>query len=317
MRLSHLFHALQSPDLPEVDGDAAGLDLAASAYDFSKKAREVVDDKLTFSATLMRAGEVDAAHALLAEVEADVRSHEAALLEQVNEVRVKAAVRREGMSRLRLARALAVAVLSSGLLSVSVMGVAVASWLENRTEGRDRAAEARHAGARAQNRAERRAAEKRGGPFALHSGSAARTVSFDGMTLSLTPAQYATYQQLVAENGADSFEVEVFLLQILPNDVGDVLGDAVATADEVESGAAAQVATAVELAEKAASEHKAEASNEDEAAASEPAEDDNDNENETDTDHEGDIDEDQTGSGGGGGGPEGAKIEDLPVLGED
>src|SRR5688500_15840653 len=66
----------------------AKLELTVSAQRFSQETREVVDDKLSFSATLMRAGEVDAATRLLAEVEAEVRDNEAALFEQVNEVKV-------------------------------------------------------------------------------------------------------------------------------------------------------------------------------------------------------------------------------------
>ena len=60
--------------------EMASLQLANSAQEFSRRTRAVVDDKLTFTAALMRAGEVHAASKLLAEVESDVREEEAALI---------------------------------------------------------------------------------------------------------------------------------------------------------------------------------------------------------------------------------------------
>ncbi|MEA2434619.1 MAG: hypothetical protein QOG54_2076 [Actinomycetota bacterium] len=105
---------------------AASKQLADSARTFSRRTRAVVDDKLTFSATLMRAGEVNAANRLLREVEDEVRSEEAALIEVVNEVKVASSIRRERITRLRLARALVASLLGFCLLAFSAVGMAVA-----------------------------------------------------------------------------------------------------------------------------------------------------------------------------------------------
>ncbi|HWL65421.1 MAG TPA: hypothetical protein VNP73_05545, partial [Actinomycetota bacterium] len=113
-------------------GEEAGYELALSARRFSENTQAVVDDKLNFSATLMRAGEVDAANRLLAEFERDVREEEAALIERVNEVKVAEAVRREGLTRVRLARVLAVALVGSSLLTFSAAGMALAGFVRDR-----------------------------------------------------------------------------------------------------------------------------------------------------------------------------------------
>ena len=109
--------------------EQASLQLANSAQEFSRRTRAVVDDKLTFTAALMRAGEVHAASVLLAEVESDVREEEAALIEVVNEVKVAQTARREKMTRLRLARMLVAAMLGSVLLASSAVGMTLASAL--------------------------------------------------------------------------------------------------------------------------------------------------------------------------------------------
>ena len=106
--------------------EAASLEIAQSASRFSRRTRKVVDDKLSFSATLMRAGEVTAATRLLAEVEEEVRDQEIALIETVNEVKVAQAVRRGRITRLRLARSLAAAMLGACVLAFSAVGMAVA-----------------------------------------------------------------------------------------------------------------------------------------------------------------------------------------------
>ncbi|MDQ3914385.1 MAG: hypothetical protein M3323_03500, partial [Actinomycetota bacterium] len=110
------------------------LELAVSAQSFAQETREVVDDKLSFSATLMRAGEVSAAKRLLAEVQAEVRDNEVALIEQVNEVKVARAARRERITRMRLARSLAVAMLGAAVMAMSAAGMAFASFLDDRAD---------------------------------------------------------------------------------------------------------------------------------------------------------------------------------------
>ena len=116
------------------DEERASFELTRSARDFSRRTREVADDKLAFSATLVRAGEIEAANRLIADFEVDVRTEEAALAERVNEVKVVSALRRQKMTRLRLARTLAAATLSAGLLMLSVAGVAVAAFIDDLTD---------------------------------------------------------------------------------------------------------------------------------------------------------------------------------------
>jgi hypothetical protein len=127
MRPEHVFDRLAHRALGPSESDlAAGLELAVSAHRFSERAQAMVDDKLTFSATLMRAGEVDAANRVLAEVGEEVLAEEVALIERVNEVTVARSIEREHMTRGRLARTLALAMLSSSLLAFSAAGMAVA-----------------------------------------------------------------------------------------------------------------------------------------------------------------------------------------------
>jgi ribosomal protein L12E/L44/L45/RPP1/RPP2 len=114
--------------------EAASNVIVTSASRFSRRSRRVVNDKLSFSATLMRAGEVDAANRLLDEVEREVRTEEAALIETVNEVKIAHTARRDRITRLRLARTLAAATLGAGLLTMSAAGMAVASFLQDRAE---------------------------------------------------------------------------------------------------------------------------------------------------------------------------------------
>jgi hypothetical protein len=123
--------------------EAASNTIVTCASRFSRRSKRVVDDKLSFSATLMRAGEVDAANRLLNEVEREVRAEEAALIETVNEVKVAQTARRERITRLRLARTLAAATLGAGVLTVSAAGMAVAGFLQDRAEATRAAPSAR------------------------------------------------------------------------------------------------------------------------------------------------------------------------------
>jgi hypothetical protein len=106
--------------------------LTQTARGFARRSRRVVDDKLSFSATLMRAGEVKAANRLLDEVQTEVRTEEAALMEQMAEAKVAQAVRREKMTRLRLVRMVAVAVVGSMLMGMSAVGMAAVSYFDDR-----------------------------------------------------------------------------------------------------------------------------------------------------------------------------------------
>ncbi|HEU4481210.1 MAG TPA: hypothetical protein VFS18_04935, partial [Actinomycetota bacterium] len=87
----------------EAAEESARFELARSATRFSRRSREVVDSTMNLSAVLMRAGEVAEANRLLAEAHREVATEEAALLETVHYVEAEGAVRREKMTRLRLA----------------------------------------------------------------------------------------------------------------------------------------------------------------------------------------------------------------------
>jgi hypothetical protein len=112
--------------------DDASYKLTLMARGFARRSRRVVDDKLSFSATLMRAGEVDGANRLLEEVQTEVRTEEAALMEKVNEAKVAQAVRKDKMTRLRLVRMVVVAVAGSMLMGFSAFGYAAVSYFDAR-----------------------------------------------------------------------------------------------------------------------------------------------------------------------------------------
>jgi hypothetical protein len=112
--------------------DEASYKLTVTARGFARRSRKVVDDKLNFSATLMRAGEVQAANRLLDEVQTEVRTEEAALMEQVHEAKVAQAVRKDRLTRLRFVRMVAVAVMGSMLMAVSAAGMAAVSYIDSR-----------------------------------------------------------------------------------------------------------------------------------------------------------------------------------------
>lgn len=114
--------------------EKAKYELTASARKFSRDAKYLVDDKMTFSATLMRAGEVDAANRLLEEVEQDVRVEEVALIEKMNEVKMARASKRERMTRNRLARLMAVSLAGSMVMGFSALGMAAASFVHEREQ---------------------------------------------------------------------------------------------------------------------------------------------------------------------------------------
>ncbi|HEV2754699.1 MAG TPA: hypothetical protein VG318_02840 [Actinomycetota bacterium] len=215
----------------------AKLELAVSAQHFAQETREVVDDKLSFSATLMRAGEVDAAKRLLAEVEAEVRDNEVALIEQVNEVKVARAARRERITRMRLARSLAVAMLGAAVMATSAAGMAFANFLEDRSKGQAVAGSAGRGrdGSVARAAAPARAQRAR--------STDAEKVRFKGVTRVLTPAALAAYQQLTSGD-VDAGEVE-HLLSLLPDDLAHTVRQALTTAKVAEKAVKDTVAELV------------------------------------------------------------------------
>lgn len=121
-----------------VEDEQASYELAQSARRFSRAAKEQVEDKLSFSAVLMRAGEADAANRLIEELEQDVRAEEAALFEQMNEVRIARSMRRDRITRARLARVLVTAIVGAGMMAFSAIGMAVAGMVADadRNSGR-------------------------------------------------------------------------------------------------------------------------------------------------------------------------------------
>lgn len=102
------------------------MELARSASLYSRKTKRVVDETVSLSATLVRAGEVEEANRLMAEAEREVRTEEAALIETVNEVKVAGEVRKRRLLRLKLFKAVATAGLSGSMFVVSAFGVVLA-----------------------------------------------------------------------------------------------------------------------------------------------------------------------------------------------
>lgn len=200
----------------------AKLELAVSAQRFSQETREVVDDKLSFSATLMRAGEVAAANRLLAEVEAEVRDNEAALIEQVNEVKVARAARRERITRMRLARSLAVAMLGAAVMATSAAGMAFASFLEDRARA-ESAAEGRRERTRDAG-SDRVAAAARNDRTRT---TKVKRVEVRGVEAALTGQALAAFEELKSGD-LEPAEVE-HLLSLLPDDLADTMREALST----------------------------------------------------------------------------------------
>lgn len=177
-----------------LDDEGDGFELTKSARTFSSATRKVVDEKLTFSAALLRAGEVHEANRILAEVEHDVRNEEAALLERMNEVTAKRAVTRSQMTRMRLVRMLATAMVGAGLLGVSAMGMAVAGMFEKRDGG----------GRQHARRADSRLADAR-------DAKRVKKVMVGGVELKMSKTDLATYRRLTSGN-VDAEVLEEFLV---------------------------------------------------------------------------------------------------------
>ncbi len=109
------------------EGEAASFEVAASACAFTHVAHQIFDDKLTFTAALVRAGEVRAATRLLQEVEDDVNLERVAFAEVVNEVRVRSAA--PGRRPRPAARSMVAACLIAGSLSASAIALVASGVL--------------------------------------------------------------------------------------------------------------------------------------------------------------------------------------------
>ena len=187
----------------ERDEERATYELTRSARTFSQHARDAGDDKLAFSATLMRAGEVEAARRLIDDFEQEVREEQAALAGQIDKAKAAAATRRSKMTRLRLTRTLAAVILTAGMLSVSMAGVTVASFLADLG---DRAGDGSSTGSdprfsRAANPSHR---------------DAARSIRLaDGTKVMLTQRQFRRLKSLSANPNLDPTELQRLLIQLV------------------------------------------------------------------------------------------------------
>src|SRR5688572_15743805 len=185
MRREQLFNRLSALGSKPSETDRAdSFELAVSARRFSRRTQAVLDDKLSFSATLMRAGEVEAANRLLAEVGEEVLSEEVALLERVNEVKAARSVKGDHPERLtrgRLARTLAVAMLGASVFAFSAAGAAVVGFFSDSDKAIH--GEGPTDTAKIASR-QRRASDTR------------KVKVLENMSLSMTTAQFRKYSQL-------------------------------------------------------------------------------------------------------------------------
>jgi uncharacterized membrane protein YgcG len=207
------------------DEQAARRALAASARLFSRRTRRTLDDKLTFTATLVRAGEVEAANQMFAEVERDVRTEEAALMETVNEVRSIRAAKRAHTTRLRLARTLAVALLGSVVMTGSALGMTLARMFEDRGSSSGTTVGAFQLGGSAPS-----SVTEKIYPRALKAG--VETVRIGDLKVKLDASQARAYK-LIANGSVEGDALDA-LLALLPQEVQDVLTTATDTVAQAE-----------------------------------------------------------------------------------
>jgi hypothetical protein len=211
MRPEHLFDRLASLGTKPSETDRAdGFELAVSAHRFSRRTQAVIDDKLSFSATLMRAGEVEAANRLLAEVGEEVLTEEVALLERVNEVKAARSIRPKGHDRVtrgRLARTLAVAMLGASLLAFSAAGAAVVGLFRDGDQAAH-GSDPDTAGSTA---------------VALESDRSMRNRNVkltDNISVSMTAEQFRKYSKLTAGD-IDEDQLQNFLLELMPRKLAE------------------------------------------------------------------------------------------------
>jgi hypothetical protein len=207
----------------EDDNEDASYEIAASARDFSRNAQAAVDDKLNFSATLMRAGEVEAANRLLKEFHDEVRDEEVALIERVNEVKAAEAVRKAGMTRVRLARVLAVAMVGSSLLSFSAAGMALAGLVRDRAEEFANVQVASGRGAKG-------GSQRKAAPTQAQNKKKLRRVNIGDVKLLLSASELRTIREL-AGGSVDESRLED-LIEYLPTYLADKVEKAIVVAAE-------------------------------------------------------------------------------------
>jgi hypothetical protein len=203
---------------PSPEDRAAGFELATSTRHFTRRTKEVVDDKLSFTATLMRAGEVEAANRLLAEVEQDVLAEEAVLMERVAEVKAERSLDRRAVTRLRLARAMAVAMLGSTVLASSAVGMAVVGLFRDESGELGRRFDID---------------EVQGDPLnTFYRRGQIKHLNVAGVDLKMTPSELRRYRQLTAGGVTDEDGLESFLLGLLPTPLAEKVHLALVMASE-------------------------------------------------------------------------------------
>lgn len=251
--------------------ERASYELAVSAREFSRRTKGVVDDKLSFSATLMRAGEVDAANRLLEEVEQEVRTEEAALIETINEVKVaRATSGGYHLSRKRLARMVGVSMAGAMLMGFSALGMAAASFLQDRED-----AQARQ-NALAQRRALHGSVDGAGDKQNLKKldGRVRKVLAKSGVDLDLSPAELLAFQKLTS-GSVNVYALQNFLTQVLPSSglarqvatrIAATVGPVVVAVNDAGKGAVETVETLAPRLKRKAAQAGSEASSEETSA---------------------------------------------------
>jgi hypothetical protein len=177
--------------------ESARFELTQSTRHFSRKTQKVLDDTMALSATLMRAGEVEEANLLIAEVEREVREEQAALHEAMNEVSVERSTRRRKIYRLKLARMVAAMVVGASLMALSIGGIGLASLFLDDKDAGARGHESAVNAASRQDRIRKR-------------------VKIAGVMVKLTPRQLATLNDISSGSSVNDVDVQQLLTAVLP-----------------------------------------------------------------------------------------------------
>lgn len=189
--------------------EEACFETARTARGFSRKTMAVLDDKLAFSATLMRAGEVDAAYRMMREAEAEVLREETFLINRVTTVAAAGSTARERMTRLRLARLLATAMVTALLMMGSIVSLALAGII---------------VGSLAPEEGRRGPARSLGTDDAAEVGRVRSVSLASGLEVRLKPRHARTYQAIINGREVSQHEVTELLAGLPPDvDVTDLL----------------------------------------------------------------------------------------------
>jgi hypothetical protein len=213
-RISEQLSELERAEI--LAAENARFELAQSTSRFCRRTQEVVDGTMSLSAALMRAGEVAEANRLLEEVERDVATEEAALIETVNEVKVRGELSRSRITRLKLMKMIAAATMGASMFVFSAFGVAVAGFLADRPAGPG-------------------SFQERGLSLSGGLDHSLERVTIAGVSVELTRSQAILYSKLT-RGKVDDGRLSRFLLSVLPLDLArevqaalDELQDSVVT----------------------------------------------------------------------------------------